>query len=65
VPIPGLDDERAAAALKARATSGTELKRTPEEQLVLDTLVRLGGSPLTPEEEFLALEQARMMGFLE
>jgi hypothetical protein len=65
VPIPGIGDERAAAALKARATTGTELKRTPEEQLVLDTLVRLGGSPLSREEKNLALEQAQAIGILE
>jgi hypothetical protein len=65
--MQGLDDNRAAKmlALRARATSGTEPERTADEQSVLDTLVRVGGRPLTREEEWLALEQARAVGMLE
>jgi hypothetical protein len=45
-------------------TTSTPEKRTPEEQQFLKQMARLEGRALTPEEETLAIAQAKYIGDL-
>jgi len=59
--IPGTADELAEQAFRVRAH---EVERSEEEILVLAVVRQSKGRSLTPQEEHLALEQARAIGDL-
>jgi DNA-binding CsgD family transcriptional regulator len=40
------------------------MRLTPEEQTIIDWIERGNGRPLTPQEIYCSLEQARFMGEL-
>jgi hypothetical protein len=64
-----LSEQRAREALTMRLTAEQKavihwMRLTPEEQGIVDFVERYNGRPLTPQEIWLSLEQARHIGEL-